>query len=131
MADGFESVIDQKLTQSNIQKYAGTLSVTVNNIAIKHDKNNNPTPTITIKDVIVNGADNISYDSKVTNIKHNATQNGGSKKYTLNSASFDIESMLISGTSLTEDTTITLTVNIKYGSESKDCTVRYKLSNIN
>ena len=129
-ADGFESVIDEELTQSDIQKYAGILSVTVNKINIQHDKNNqNPTPTITIKSVTVNGADNISYDSKVSNITHTATQSG--RKYTLTSASFDIENMLISGTSLTDDTTVTVLVTIKYGNTSKDYTVQYMLSNIN
>lgn len=128
-ADGFDTV-EATLNQKDIKTYEGTLSVTVNNISIQHDKNNqNPTPTITIKSVNVNGADNISHSS-VTNIKHSAQQLMGSKKYTLNSASFDIENMIISGSGLTDDTNITIVVTIKYGNTSKDYTVQTTLSSI-
>lgn len=118
------------LTQRDIKTYDGTLSVTVNNINIQHNQNNqNPKPTITIKSVDVNGAENISYSSGVTNIEHQARQNG--RKYTLSSASFDIKDIVVSGSSLTDNTAITIVVTIRYGNTSRDFTVEYKLSDIN
>ena len=128
-ADYYDDSEIATIEQADIKNYSGTLSVTVNNINIQHDKNNqNPTPTITIKSLTVNGADNIDYGA-ITNIEHTASQNG--KKYTLNSASFDIKDMLISGSSLTDNTTITLVVTIKYGNTTKDFTINnIKLSSI-
>ena len=118
------------LTQRDIKTYDGTLSVTVNNINIQHNQNNqNPKPTITIKSVDVNGAENISYSSGVTNIEHQARQFG--RKYTLSSASFDIKDIVVSGSSMTDNTAITIVVTIRYGNTSRDFTVEYKLSDIN
>ncbi len=127
--DGFVDA-EGALTQRDIKTYDGTLSVTVDNIKIQHNQNyQNPKPTITIKSVAVNGAENISYSSVVTNINHQANQTG--KKYTLISASFDIKDIVVSGSSLTDNTAITIVVTIRYGNTSKDFTVGYKLSNIN
>ena len=120
-ADYYDDSEIATIEQADIKTYSGTLSVTVNNINIQHDTNNqNPTPTITIKSLTVNGADNI-VKGTVTNIKPTATKKGN--KYTLNSASFDIKDILISGSSLTDNTTITLVVTINYGNTSKDYTV--------
>ena len=135
-ADYYDDSEIATIEQADIKNYSGTLSVTVNNINIQHNQNNqNPTPTITIKSLTVNGADNI-VKGTVTNIEHTATKGGGTgpgagNKYTLNSASFDIENILISGSSLTDNTTITLVVTIKYGSTTKDFTINnIKLSSI-
>ena len=124
-ADYYDDSEIATIEQADIKNYSGTLSVTINNINIQH--NQNPTPTITIKSLTVNGTANIDKGT-VTNIKHTATKGGGTgpgagNKYTLNSASFDITDILISGSSLTDNTTITLVVTIKYGNKSKDYTV--------
>ena len=128
-ADYYDDSEIATIEQADIKTYSGTLSVTVNNINIQHNQNNqNPTPTVTIKSLTVNGADNIDYGA-ITNIEHTASQKG--KKYTLNSASFDIENILISGSSLTDNTTITLVVTIKYGNTTDDFTINnIKLSSI-
>ena len=94
-------------------------------INIQH--NQNPTPTITIKSHTVNGADEIVMGT-VTDISHSATQSN--RRYTLKSVSFKIQDILISGSSLTDNTTIILVVTIKYGNTSKDYTVQYELSNV-
>lgn len=120
-ADYYDDSEIATIEQADIKNYSGTLSVTINNINIQHNQNNqNPTPTITIKSLTVNGTANIDKGT-LTNIKHTATKK--SNKYTLNSASFDIKDILISGSSLTDNTTITLVVTIKYGNTSKDYTV--------
>ena len=128
-AAGFSDAGDE-VKQVDIVVYSGKLSVSVNNINIQHNQNNtNPTPTITLESISVDGANNISYDTKVSNITHSANRLNG-RKYTLNSATFDITNLVISGSNLTDDTVITIFVNIQYGNSSKPFSVTSKLLDI-
>ncbi len=128
-AAGFSDAGDD-VKQVDIVEYSGKLSVSVNNINIKHNQNNqDPTPTITLEQISVDGANNISYDTTVSNITRSVSYNA--RKYTLNSATFDITNLVISGSNLTDETVITIVVNIKYGRDSKEFSLTtYKLSDI-
>lgn len=118
------------IQRTNTVTYSGSMSVTVNDLNLQHNRNNqNPTPSVTIKSITVNAADNVSWTSTVTDIKGTANIIYGNK-YTLSSVAFKINDVIVSGTGLTNNTEISITVSVQYGNQSTDKTVNYKLSDI-
>ena len=122
--------VTRTIERTTMVTYSGALDVTVNNINIRHNQNRqNPPPTIKLKSITVNGAENIGYNHEVSEIDYEATRSAN--KYTLNSASFKITDIVVEGASLTDNTDISIIVTITYGNTSSDFSVGYKLSNIN
>lgn len=99
----------------------------MNDIDIQNDQD--PKPTIEIKSIEVS---NIDYNDNYTaaDIQHTSSYDWWNRKYTLNSVTFNIKGLEITGTGLTDNTEISINLDIKYGNTTKNSTITYHLSDI-